>query len=80
MLEAVVAVALRAAQGAGGVLDERRRRRRRAELRSLLVDKFAASVEARLRSGELARTFDDVAEGRVDPYSAAETILTAWYR
>jgi len=65
----------RAALEATGVLADRRRQRRRAELRSLLVDEFAASVERRLRSGELAGTFDDVAEGVVDPYSAAETIL-----
>jgi LAO/AO transport system kinase len=65
----------RAALEAAGALAERRRQRRRAELRSLLVDEFTASVERRLRSGELTRTFDDVAEGVVDPYSAAETIL-----
>ncbi len=65
----------RATLEAAGALAERRRRRRREELRSLLVDEFTASVERRLRSGELARTFDDVAEGVVDPYSAAETIL-----
>ncbi len=65
----------RAALEAAGVLADRRRQRRRAELRSLLVEEFTASVERRLRSGELAGTFDDVAEGVVDPYSAAETIL-----
>ena len=58
-----------------GVLAERRRQRRRAELRALLVEELKASVERRLRSGDLGRTFDDVAEGVVDPYSAAETIL-----
>ena len=60
---------------AGGALAERRRQRRRAELRGLLVDEFMATVERRLRSGELARTFDDVADGVIDPYSAAEAIL-----
>jgi len=70
----------RAALEASGVLAERRRQRRRAELRGLLVDEFTASVERRLRSGELARTFDEVADGVVDPYSAAETILGRWYR
>jgi len=65
----------RAALESTGVLADRRRQRRRAELRRLLVDEFAASVERRLRSGELAGTFDDVAEGVVDPYSAAEAIL-----
>jgi LAO/AO transport system kinase len=65
----------RAALEATGALAERRRQRRRAELRGLLVEEFTASVERKLRSGELARTFDDVAEGTVDPYSAAEAIL-----
>ena len=60
---------------AGGALAARRAQRRRAELSRLLVDEFTARVEAKLRSGELARTFDDVAEGVVDPYSAAESIL-----
>ena len=58
-----------------GALAERRRQRRRAELRSLLVEELTARVERQLRSGELARTFDDVAEGVVDLYTAAETIL-----
>jgi LAO/AO transport system kinase len=60
---------------AAGALAARRRERRRAELSRLLVEAFTARVEARLRSGELARTFDEVAEGVLDPYSAAETIL-----
>jgi LAO/AO transport system kinase len=58
-----------------GMLAARRGQRRRAELRSLLVEEFQAGVERKLRSGELARTFDDVAGGAVDPYSAAEAIL-----
>jgi GTPase len=70
----------RAALEATGVLTERRRQRRRAELRGLLVDEFTATVERRLRSGELAATFDDVADGVIDPYSAAEAILGRWYR
>lgn len=70
----------RATLETAGALAERRRRRRRAELRGLLIGAFASRVDDKLRSGELARIFDDVAEGRVDPYSAAETILTAWYR
>ena len=65
----------RATLEASGALAERRRQRRRSELRSLLVDEFTASVERKLRSGQLARTFDDVAEGVTDPYSAAEMIL-----
>jgi LAO/AO transport system kinase len=65
----------RAALETGGALAERRRQRRRAELRILLVEEITASVERKLRSGELGRTFDDVAEGVIDPYSAAEAIL-----
>jgi LAO/AO transport system kinase len=65
----------RAALEAAGALVERRRRRRRAELTSLLVEAFTLSVERQLASGELARTFDDVAEGIIDPYSAAEAII-----
>jgi len=66
----------RAALETTGALAERRRQRRRAELSRLLVEEFMASVERKLRSGDLARTFDDVAEGVVDPYSAAESILS----
>lgn len=65
----------RATLEAAGALDERQRRRRRSELRSLLVEEIAAAVERKLSSGELAATFDDVAEGVTDPYSAAEAIL-----
>jgi hypothetical protein len=32
-------------------------------------------VEQRLRSGDLARTVDQVADGQLDPYSAAEAVL-----
>jgi hypothetical protein len=32
-------------------------------------------VERKLQSGELRRTFDDVAAGVIDPYSAAQSIL-----
>jgi LAO/AO transport system kinase len=65
----------RGALEASGALDARRRQRRRAELSRLLVEALTARVEDKLRSGDLARTFDDVAEGTVDPYSAAESIL-----
>ncbi len=65
----------RATLEAAGALAERRRQRRRSELRRLLVEAFAAGVERKLQSGELTRTFEDVADGVIDPYSAAETIL-----
>jgi LAO/AO transport system kinase len=65
----------RGALEATGAFAERRRHRRRAELSRLLVEEFTASLERKLRSGDLGRTFDDVADGLVDPYSAAESIL-----
>jgi LAO/AO transport system kinase len=65
----------RAALEASGALGERRRARRRSEFRDLLTEELAAAVEERLRSGELKSMFDDVAEGAVDPYSAARSIL-----
>ena len=58
-----------------GALTERRRQRRRAELSRLLVEAFTASVEKKLRAGDLGHTFDAVADGLVDPYSAAQEIL-----
>src|SRR5712691_2462122 len=58
-----------------GALAARRRQRRRGELSRLLVEELTASVERKLQSGELGRTFDDVAEGVIDPYSAAQSIL-----
>jgi LAO/AO transport system kinase len=65
----------RGALEAAGALAARRRARRRDELKSLLVEQFTASIEQRLASGDLARTFEDVAEGHLDPYSAAEAVL-----
>jgi LAO/AO transport system kinase len=63
------------ALAATGALASRRERRRREELRVLLVEELNASVERRLERGELARSFDDVAAGTTDVYSAARTIL-----
>jgi LAO/AO transport system kinase len=60
---------------AAGTLDARRRARRRQEFKSLLVEEFTVGVEQRLRSGDLARTVDQVADGQLDPYSAAEAVL-----
>ncbi len=58
-----------------GVLEERRRARRREELKALLVEQFRMSIERRLAGGELTPTFQAVADGRLDPYSAAEAVL-----
>jgi LAO/AO transport system kinase len=60
---------------AGGALEARRERRRREELRAVLVEELSASVERRLERGELAQTFDEVAAGTTDVYSAARAIL-----
>ncbi len=65
----------RAALAAAGALEARRRARRRDEFRGLLVAALTAAVERRLASGDLARTFEQVAEGALDPYSAAESVL-----
>lgn len=65
----------RAALEATGALRERRRSRRRQEFRTLLVEQFTAQVDQRLAAADLAPLFDDVAEGRLDPYSAAAQIV-----
>jgi len=56
-------------------LETRRRGRRRQEFRRLLVETLTASVEQRLAAGDLAPTFQQVVEGALDPYSAAEQVL-----
>src|SRR2546426_7135990 len=65
----------RAALTTTGALHERRRARRPDELRALLVDEFMARVDDRLRAGELATTFQRVADDEMDPYSAAQAVL-----
>ena len=62
---------------AGGMLAARRERRRREELRTVLLEELNASVQERVARGELARSFDDVAAGKTDVYSAAREILRA---
>jgi LAO/AO transport system kinase len=59
----------------GGGLRQRRSARRREDFRALLVERLTAGVDARLREGDLAPTFDAVGEGRIDPYTAAEAVL-----
>jgi LAO/AO transport system kinase len=59
----------------GGGLQARRRARRRDEFRALLVEQLTVGIDARLREGDLAPTFEAVGEGRVDPYTAAEAVL-----
>lgn len=65
----------RAVLEAGGALAARRRARRRAELEALLVDELRLRLSRELQSGDLAQTFDEVAAGALDPYSATEAIL-----
>jgi len=60
---------------AGGALAARRRARRSEELKSLLLDEFRAALETRLASGELAQACQQVMDGRLDPYSAAQEAL-----
>ena len=66
----------RALLESSGALAARRKARRRAEFQGLLVDRFKTKVEHDLRSGELGATLDQVAEGAMDPYSAADAILS----
>jgi LAO/AO transport system kinase len=65
----------RAVLESSGALARRRRAKRRAELETLLVDELRTRVKHRLQAGDLSRTFDDVATGVLDPYSATEAIL-----
>jgi len=66
----------RALLEASGALEKRRQARRRAGLQALLVEEFTEQVGRRLRAdGDLAATFDAVADGRLDPYSAVQEIL-----
>ena len=65
----------RAALEATGALEARRRVRRRQEFQRLLVEELTAGLERRLTEGDLAATFERVAEGQLDPYTAAREIL-----
>jgi LAO/AO transport system kinase len=65
----------RAALERNGALTARRGQRRRAELETLLVEELRQRLGRELRSGALARTFDEVTTGALDPYTATETIL-----
>jgi LAO/AO transport system kinase len=61
---------------ASGALDKRRQARRRSGLHALLVEEFTEQLGRRLRAdGDLAATFEAVAAGRLDPYSAVAEIL-----
>jgi GTPase len=66
----------RAVLEGAGALEARRRTRRQGELRALLVDEVAAAVERHIRGGDLDATLEQVAAGQLDPYSAAQAILS----
>jgi len=62
-------------------LEKRRRARRRSDLRTLLVEEFAARVAAAIeRDPELTATMDAVAEGKLDAYSGVERMLARLLR
>jgi LAO/AO transport system kinase len=65
----------RATLETAGVLEERRRGRRRLEFETLLVEEFRTAMEQRMRAGDLAATSAQVADGTLDPYSAAQDVL-----
>jgi LAO/AO transport system kinase len=65
----------RATLETAGALEGRRRARRRQEFRGLLVERLTASVEQRLAAGDLAATFQQVVDGTLDPYAAAERVM-----
>jgi LAO/AO transport system kinase len=65
----------RATLEAGGALAARRRARRGAELKSLLLEAVRAKVERAVERGQFGATLDQVLEGTLDPYSAAQAIV-----
>jgi LAO/AO transport system kinase len=65
----------RAVLEGSGALAARRQTRRRAELETLLLEELRHRMGRELRTGALAHTFDEVAAGVLDPYTATETIL-----
>jgi LAO/AO transport system kinase len=69
----------RGALAASGALEKRRQARRRAELQALLVEEFTDQVSRWLQAdGDFAATLEEVADGRLDPYSAASSILASF--
>ncbi|MFQ5829313.1 MAG: methylmalonyl Co-A mutase-associated GTPase MeaB [Candidatus Methylomirabilia bacterium] len=61
-----------------GALEKRRQARRRSKLQAVLVETFKEQLSGQLESETaFAATLEQVAEGRLDPYSAAEEILAS---
>jgi LAO/AO transport system kinase len=72
LVEAVDALRPQSSPALQARLAERRHARAREELLRLLGDMLREAAESRLgASGELARVIDDLAERRLDPYTAA---------
>jgi LAO/AO transport system kinase len=64
-----------------GALEKRRQARRRSELRTLLVEEFAARVLAQVEQDpELISVVDAVAGGTLDAYSGVARILARLLR
>src|SRR2546428_426761 len=71
----------RAVLESGGALAKRRQARRRAELRTLLVERFTSEVLGRVEQDRaIARGFHAVADGTLDSYSAVSRILSTMLR
>jgi LAO/AO transport system kinase len=66
----------RAHQVAQGTLDELRRRRLDREFRQILVARVVERIDDLLASGPFATTTDRLAAGELDPYEAADRLLT----
>jgi LAO/AO transport system kinase len=66
----------RAFLGEGGRMEERRKSRLAEETERLAVDAFSRAVAAQIR-GEGAALVDQLAERALDPFEAAEKVLTA---
>lgn len=61
-----------------GALEKRRQERRRKRLQAILMETFREQVSRQLQSdAAVAATLEQVADGRLDPYAAAEEIFAS---
>jgi LAO/AO transport system kinase len=65
----------RAWQDEKGLLEARRRRRVEREIREIVAERFRAKVDAQA-ADELAKLTDDVVARRIDPYAAADRLIS----
>ena len=64
----------------GRLLAERRRERARMEVLDILQARTLRMLEERLeKDGRLEDMADEIADGRMDPYTASETIMTGLF-